>query len=247
MSLGLPVSPPFDPVRRRSCRPTYYLSRHRSPSRVTLADRLGLSDDREAVLTRALQGGLVVLAIYGVLAGRVGVSVNAVGALAVTLLPALLHREVGVRMDFGLVLWLAVATSLHAVGILGPYTNVWWWDHLTHALSASVVAGAAYATVDALDRSREGIDLPEPYRSVVLLAFVLATAVLWEVVEFGATRLSMVFGAKNSVLVIFGPKDIVTDIVYSAAGGLVVIAWGRGYFRDLSRKLSRAVFRGSAN
>ena len=214
---------------------------------MTLADRLDLGDAREAALTRALQAGLLGLAVYGVIAGRAGVSVNAVGALAVTLLPALLQREAGVRTDFGLVLWLTVAAALHAVGILGPYTNVWWWDHLTHALSASVVAGVAYATVDALDRSQEAINLPEPYRSGVLFAFVLATAVLWEVVEFGATQLSMVFGAKNSVLVIFGPKDIVTDIVYSAAGGLVVISWGRGYFRDLSRKLSRAVFRGSAN
>lgn len=214
---------------------------------MTLSDRLGLSDAHEAALTRLLQVGLVGLTVYGAVSGRTGVSVNAVGALAVTLLPALLRREAGVRMDFGLVLWLTAATVLHAVGILGPYQNVWWWDHVTHALSASIVAGVAYAAVDAIDRSREAIHLPEPYRSAVLFTFVLATAVLWEVVEFGATQLSMAFGAKNSVLVIFGPKDIITDIVYSAVGGFVVVLWGREYFRDLSRKLSRAVFQGSAN
>ena len=214
---------------------------------MSLPDPPALSDGQEAVLTRALQVGLTGLAGYGTVTGQVGVAINAGMALAVTLLPVLLEREAGVRMDVGLVLWLAAATTLHAVGILGPYRNVWWYDHVTHALSASIVAGVAYATVNALERSRDDLHLPEPYQSSVLLAFVLATAVLWEVLEFGATQLSTAFGAKNSVLVIFGPKDIVTDVVYSAVGGLVVILWGRGYFRDLSRKLASAVFRGSAN
>lgn len=213
---------------------------------MTLSDRLGLSDRQEALLTRALQVGLVALTGYGVATGRLAVAVNAAGSLGVTFLPALLRREVGVRMDVGLVLWLAVATAAHAVGILGPYRNVWWYDHVTHALSASIVAGVAYATVDALDRSREDVHLPEPYRSLVLFAFVLATAVLWEVVEFGASRLTPLLGGEP-VLIVFGPGDIVTDLVYSAAGGLVVVTWGRGHFRQLSRKLSRAVFRGTAD
>ena len=214
---------------------------------MTLADRLDLSDGQEAALTRLLQVGLLGLAGYGAVSGRIGVAVNAVGALAVSLLPVLLEREAGVRMDFGLVLWLTVATVVHAVGILGPYKNVWWWDHVSHALTASIVAGVGFATLDAIDRARADLHVPEPYRSGVLFTFVLATAVIWEVLEFGATQLSTALGAKNSVLVIFGPVDIITDIVYSAAGGLVVVLWGRGYFRDLSRKLSRAVFRGSTN
>lgn len=213
---------------------------------MTLSDRLGLSDAQEALLTRALQAGLLALTGYGVVAGRVDVAVNAGGALGVTFLPALLRRESGVRMDVGLVLWLALATAAHAVGILGPYRNVWWYDHLTHALTASIVAGAGYAAVDALDRSRDDVHVPEPYRSVVLFAFVLATAVLWEVMEFAVTQISQAFGA-SSMLVIFGPEDIISDVVYSGAGGLVVVLWGRGYFRQLSRKLSRSVFRGTAD
>lgn len=208
---------------------------------MTISDRVGLNDSQEGALTRALQVGLVALMGYGVVSGRLDVAVNATGSLAVTFLPVFLRREAGVRMDVGLVLWLTVATSSHAAGILGPYHDVWWYDHVTHALSASIVAGVAYAAVDALDRSRDDIHLPEPYRSVVLFAFVLATAVLWEVMEFAVTQLSMAFGA-SSMLVIFGPKDIIGDIVYSGAGGLVVVLWGRGYFRGLSRKLSRAVF-----
>lgn len=209
---------------------------------MTISDRLDLSDAQEATLTRVLRLGLVALTGYGVVVGRVDVAVNAAGSLGVTFLPALLRREAGVGMDVGLVLWLTVATTTHAAGVLGPYRTVWWYDHLTHALSASIVAGVAYATVDAIDRSRDDVHLPEPYRSGVLVAFVLATAVVWEVLEFGASRLSGLLGGGPPVLIVFGPLDIVTDLVYSAVGGLVVVIWGRGYFRRLSRKLSRAVF-----
>lgn len=210
---------------------------------MTLADTLGLSDGEEAVLNRILQAGLLGIALYGVGIGRVDVAVNAAGSLGVTLLPALLQRETRVRMNVGLVLWLTAAATFHALGILGPYRNFWWYDHVSHALTASIIAGVAYATVDALDRSHEDLYLPDPYRSVVLFLFVLATAVTWEVLEFGVTRLSVTLGADSSMLVIFGPVDIITDIAYSAAGGLAVVLWGRAYFRGLSRKFSRHVFR----
>ena len=209
---------------------------------MTISDRLGISDAQEAAATWLLQVVLAGLAVYGVAIGEPAVTVNAAGGLAVTLLPALLRLEEGVRIDAGLVLWLAIATTLHAIGITGPYEHVWWWDHVTHALAGSIVAGAAYATLDAIDRSREEIHVPEPYRSVVLVTFVLATAVIWEVTEFTATQVTLFMGAQESVLVVFGPWDIVADIVYSGLGGIVVILWGRGYFHALSRKFSRAVF-----
>lgn len=213
---------------------------------MTVSDAMGFTDIQEAVMTRVLQAGLIGLTLYGVSAGRADIAVNAGVSLGVTLLPALLRRETGVRMDIGLVLWLTVAVSVHAVGILGFYRDVWWYDHVTHALTTSIIAGVAYATLDAVDRSYEDLHLPEPYRSGTLFTFVLATTVLWEVLEFSVTQVSMAFGADSSMLVVFGPVDIVTDIVYSAVGGLVVVLWEREYFRTFSRKLSLRVFRNEA-
>lgn len=212
---------------------------------MSVADRLGITDAQEAAAVRLLQVALAGIAVYGVVISEPAVAINAIGSLAVTLLPMLLRVEEDVRIDPGIVLWLTIATTLHAIGITGPYEHIWWWDHVTHALAGTIVAGVAYATLDAIDRSREAIHVPEPYRSIVLVIFVLAAAVVWEVVEFSATQLSTLMGAQQSMLVVFGPWDIVGDILYSGLGGLVVVLWGRGYFHALSRKLSRAVFDGT--
>lgn len=214
---------------------------------MTLADRFDLSDAREAAVLRALQVVLLGLTVLGAVVGRIDIAVNAAGSLAVTFLPALLRRETGVRMDVGLVLWLAAAATLHAVGILGPYKNVWWWDYVTHALSASIIAGVAYAAVTAYEREREDLFLPEPYRSGFLFMAVMAVGVAWEAAEFTVTQLSMALGASSSVLVVFGPVDILTDLLFTFLGGVAVVLWGRGYFRTFSRKLTGMVSSGTSN
>jgi len=32
-------------------------------------------------------------------------------------------------------LWITLALILHTFGMLGIYSEVWWYDHVTHALS----------------------------------------------------------------------------------------------------------------
>lgn len=53
----------------------------------------------------------------------------------------------------------------------------------------------------------------------------------------------MALGAASSVLVVFRPVDVITDIVYSALGGIVVVLREREYFRAFSKKPSWQVFR----
>lgn len=204
---------------------------------MSLRNGLALSDAQEHVLTRLLQLGLLGLAGYGLATGSPSVAVNAAGALAVSALPALLRREFGLRIDFGIVLWLTAAVLLHAVGILGPYRNVWWFDYVTHALSASVVTGVGYAVVRAVDVHSDSIHLPEPFFSAFLFLVVVAFAVIWEVLEFTVTTVSEALGVET-VLIVFGVTDIVTDVVFSGLGGLLVVVWGRGYFRPLAGKLA---------
>ncbi|NEU57889.1 hypothetical protein [Halorussus sp. MSC15.2] len=182
-----------------------------------------LSDARERLAVHLLQAGLVAIAAYGLLSGEMGVAVNAVVALAVTFVPALLRRDACVSMDVSYVLWLAVAVFLHAVGMLGPYQNVPWYDAVTHALSASIVAGAGYATVETIHRNSERTTLPEELQFVFVFIFVMAFGVLWEIIEFGAELLAGFVGAK--VLVQYGLDDIVNDLVFNQVGALVVAGW----------------------
>lgn len=205
---------------------------------MTFSTRVDLSDRQELALTVAMQAALVAILLFGAVGGNPRVALNAAGALVVSVLPAILRRESRLRIDVVLLLWLTVAALLHAIGVLGPYRNVFWWDYLTHAVSASIFVGVAYAVVLAQERSHEADSLPEPFRSVYMFLLVVAMGVLWEVLEFALTEVSKVTGGK-SALIVFGVQDVVTDLLFSIVGGVLVLLWGRRYFHDLSRALAR--------
>ena len=192
---------------------------------MTLGETLGLSESRERLLTRFLQFVLLAVFAYGLVALRWGVAVNAGFAFAVTLLPAVVRREYGYSMDPGLVAWITIAVVLHTVGVLGPYKRYPWYDELTHAVSATIIAGLGYASFRAFERHSEEIAVPSTFRSVVIVVFVLATGVVWEILEFAVGRLAAYVGAPPP-LVVFGVDDVVTDLIFNVVGAVVVVLWG---------------------
>ena len=209
---------------------------------VGLLQAFELSDEQEHAVVRLLQLGLLGLLGFAIYTGNVGVGVNAAGALVVTLLPALLNREYHLHMDAGITLLITVAVSLHTIGILGPYQSISWWDTLTHAFSGFLATGIGYAVVQAIDEHVDSVDIPGRFLPVFLFVFAVATGVFWEVIEFAATRLSSLYGGK-SVLIVFGPGDIVTDLVFTALGGIILALIGTEYFEGLARKLDLVLAR----
>lgn len=200
---------------------------------------LGISERRQRQLTRAMQLSLVGLLFIGIDRGNPGIVVNTAVGLLVSELPALLKRDYEISLDAGLTLWITSAVFLHAlgtVGIPGTDTNFYagtaWWDHMTHLLSSSVVAGVGYTTVRALDLHREDIYLPPRFMFVFILLFVLAFGVFWEVVEFSVTELAA-FAGSPTVLTQYGLDDTMLDLVYDTAGGVVVAVWGTAYLTDV--------------
>lgn len=182
----------------------------------------GLVADRyERALVRLLQVGLLVIAGYGFYRGELGVVVNGLVPFGVTLVPALLRRDTSVSMDTAHVLWISVAVFVHAVGALGPYGSVPWYDSVAHALSSAIVAGAGYATVKAVDRNSERTNLPAELQFAFILIFVMAFGVLWEVIEFGTGLAAELFGGET-VLAQYGVSDVVNDLVFNQVGALVV-------------------------
>ncbi|MFC7138093.1 hypothetical protein ACFQRB_19710 [Halobaculum litoreum] len=173
-----------------------------------------------------LQVLIAVMFGLGVWYGNSGVAVNAGVGLLVTFLPALLRRRFEVTMGVGLVLWITVAMFLHALGtlplpgleFLSPYKALDWWDHMTHALSSSLVAGAAYAVIRAVQVHSEHVELPPLFTFAYLLLFVMAFGVLWELLEFYIGVVSALLGL-TEVLTQYGLDDTVLDLVYNSIGG----------------------------
>jgi hypothetical protein len=207
---------------------------------VRLRDRLDVSPRRQRQVSRALQVLLVGVLAVGVWRRDVGVVVNAGVALGVTFLPGVLERDLGISMDAGLTLWLTAAVFLHALGTVGVpgtglrsfYESVGWWDHMTHALSASVVAGVGYTVVRALDVHTAEIRLPPQFTFVFVLLFVLAFGVVWEVIEFGVTELSSLTGG-SPVLTQYGLSDTMLDLCFNTLGGVIAATWGTAHLTDV--------------
>ncbi|MFB6354500.1 MAG: hypothetical protein ABEJ92_10495 [Halobacteriales archaeon] len=212
-------------------------------------DRLGVTARRQRQVARLLELGLVGLLFIGFERGEAGIIVNAGVALLVAQLPPVLERDFGIPMDAGLTLWITGAVFLHALGTVGLpggeasfYRTLPWWDHLTHALSSSVVAGVGYATARAFDAHSDAVQLPPRFMFVFILLFVVAFGVLWEVVEFGLGGTASMLGT-GTVLTQYGLGDTMLDLVFDVVGGVVVAVWGTAYLTDVAGALQERLRR----
>lgn len=183
-----------------------------------------LDDDRERQLVRLLQAGLLVIAAYGFYRGETGIVANGLVPLAVTLVPTYLRRDRNISMDTSYVLWISIAVFVHAVGSLGFYESIPWYDSVTHALSATIVAGTGYAAVKAIDRNSEQTNLPAELQFAFILVFVMAFGVFWEIIEFTLGLASQLLGGE-AVLAQYGLDDTVTDLLFNQLGAIIVAGW----------------------
>jgi hypothetical protein len=203
-----------------------------------LRDRLGIDARRQRQIVWTMEAFMAFVLVVGVWTRETGIIVNAGVALLVSQLVPVLERDYGVPLDAGLTLWITSAVFLHALGVIGIpgaesfYKSQWWWDHMTHALSASVVAGVGYATVRGIDEHTESVSLPPKFVFVFILLFVLAFGVLWEVLEFFLGLASERFGT-GSVLTQYGLTDSLMDLVFNTLGAVVVATWGSAHLQDV--------------
>jgi hypothetical protein len=169
--------------------------------------------------TRVAQRG-VRSAILGVLALGVrrdnsGAVVNAVVAFVAAFVPDLLERQYGVAFRPWQRIYAETAMLAHAAGMLGLYDDMWWWDHLTHVLSATLLGGFVHAGA-----RRWGHD-PRPR----VVAAIVGGGVLWELLEYAIHAVTDRLGI-DPVLIPYSPCDTVVDLFFNAVGALFVLAFG---------------------
>lgn len=178
---------------------------------------------------RLLQATILGVLAVGVAAGNASVVVNAGLSLAVTALPPLLERDAGVHLAPRLTLWIAAAVAIHSLGMVVLYDRIWWWDHLAHLVSATLVAGAGYAVTRALDEHSAAVSFPRPFLAVYVLLFTIAAGVTWELAEMLGREAARSLGMEP-ILVVYGLEDTMLDLVFDVAGGAVVAVGGSDAF-----------------
>ncbi len=196
---------------------------------------------RRASVTDAVSGlalvlQLAVLGTLGEAARRrnVAAGVNALFALAVALLPAAVGVVApSVVIDPTVPLWVALAGFLHSLGMLGCYESVWWWDHLTHTVSAALVAALLYAAL-VVAFAPSAVVL-----AVATVLFTFAVGVFWELIELVAREVGERFDVEP-VLVHYGWRDTAYDLVFDVVGALLIVGFEVGVFVPLIDRFPRA-------
>ncbi len=191
---------------------------------MTLLPRPSVTTQRR--LTRVMQLLLVAIVAYGVVFAEPKAITNASVALAITFAPALLERNYDLPLDPWLGLWITLAVFLHTMGSAGLYAQIGWWDHLTHAMSASLVAAIGYTFARSVDLHSDDITIPTRFAFVFILITVMAFGVIWELFEFGLDIAADATGIQMP-LAQHGIDDTVRDMMFNTLGAVVVATFGQ--------------------
>jgi hypothetical protein len=192
--------------------------------------------------------GIGATTLVGLLARNFPAVVNGIVSIAASFLPRIVERsltlETGTEIAFGpeLPAWIAFAGFLHMLGMLGWYDTVRWWDHVTHTVSAALVAVLVYAGAHTYSHYALESQLPNVYAALFTVLFTLAVGVLWEFIEIAARELGEYIG-KPPVLEYYGLRDTVLDTIFNGVGALVVVAFDIRVFVPVTDQLPRLVGR----
>jgi len=197
-------------------------------------------------LTRGMQILLGAIVVYGVLYGQPKAITNGGLGLFVTFVPALVERNYDIPLDPWLGVWITSAVFLHTLGSAWFYAQIMWWDHLTHALSASLIAGAGYTTLRAIDLHSEEIHIPSRFAFVFILVVVLAFGVVWELFEFGLDIVADETGIQMP-LAQYGIDDTVLDLMYNSVGALIVAIFGQAHLTGVAERVRDGLFEAAEN
>lgn len=174
----------------------------------------------------AVQTPLVALLALGYRRENKAAVVNTIAAIAATATPItveLVLQALGspsVSFTPFLTLWTGLAGVLHAVGMLGYYESVGWWDHLTHTLSSALATALLYAGL--LVTVGPAPDGSTGHLAAGTIAVVIGLSLFWELAEIGMRYIGERFGVEP-VLVHYGWEDTGLDLVYNLLGTLFVL------------------------
>ena len=184
----------------------------------------GATTDRSLIFaSRGLQMGIVGLAFSGMVTGEYTYIPAAIAALFISALPTIIRKDLNLVLPVELNFWIVLALFLHVLGSFsGFYDNLPGWDHLTHAMSASLIAALGFVVVVAIDKYADSIYLPRTFLALFIIMFTVAVGVIWETVEY-------LIDSLTASRLQYSLSDTMRDLMFDTIGGLLTAAAGAYY------------------
>ena len=180
------------------------------------------------LVSRAMQVAMLGVALAGIFTANYTWVPAALVSLLASEVPSILRRDLKLVLPVELNFWIVLALFLHVVGgFSGLYDTVPGWDHITHVMSASLVAALGFVTIVSVDKYVASIYLPRQFLAVFIGMVTMAVGVLWELMEFANDQLT---GSHLQ----YSLGDTMLDLFFDGVAGLVVAILGAHYLKHVS-------------
>lgn len=180
-------------------------------------------EERLKTLSRGMQVGMLGVALAGAATDNLTWVPAALISIFVSTIPTLVRKDLHIVLPIELNFLLVLALFLHVVGgFSGFYDNVPGWDHITHAMSSSLIAVLGFVAVVTVDKYVGSIFLPRMFLAFFIVMFTMAFGVLWELMEFANDQLT---GSNLQ----YNLEDSMLDLIFDGLAGLVVASLGAYY------------------
>lgn len=179
----------------------------------------GQTDEEQLkLMSRFMQAGMFAICLAGVVTDNLTWLPAAIISLFISEVPSILARDLKLVLPVQFNFLIVFALFLHVVGgFYGFYDDIPWWDHVTHATSASLVAALGLVFVVSIDWYVESIYLPRPFLAFFIVMFTMAFGVLWELMEFATDQLT-------GSLLQYSLDDSMLDLMFDGFAGFFVAA-----------------------
>jgi hypothetical protein len=173
-------------------------------------------------------GSLAVAEAMALVNGHWSLAFVAVATFALTLVPMVVSRRIGIRLPVAFV--VGSTLFIYATIFLGEafdfYNRIWWWDIALHGGSALGFGMIGFAFAFMLF---EGERYAAPAWALALFGFTVAVSIgaLWEIFEFG---MDQTFGTNMQKS---GLRDTMGDLILDVIGGAVGAVSGFLYLKEL--------------
>lgn len=174
-------------------------------------------------------------------AGNPVLGTNALASAVAVVIPLVIDLAAepltGIDITIGpvLPLWIAIAGALHSIGMTTVYERIWWWDHVTHTISAALIGAIVYGALVAIDADPGTASLDWSTIAGLTVGITLLAGVLWELVELAGRDVAAMLD-REPMLVPYGRMDTMLDLIFDLLGALVIVLLDLRVFVSLAEQ-----------
>lgn len=182
---------------------------------------------RQPIVVQAIWAVLAIALVVALAEARWSLAFVSVATFALSLVPVLAQRRLGIRLPVRFFAWIVV--FVFATIFLGEafdfYNRFWWWDVVLHGGSAMAFGLIGFLFVFTLF---QGDRYAAPAWAVAFMSFSFAITIgaVWEIFEFAMDQIFRLNMQKTGLMDTMW--DLIVDTIGAAVGAMAGFFYLRG-------------------